>query len=170
MRLAIVLILIPALAACEKAAGTPEAGKPGATTTPPVDPNAPKMTKPEGEPDRVSVKHVLIAYKGASRASATRSKDEARELAKQIFTHASNGAPFEELMAKYTDDPGSKDGKTYPMVNHGVTPAGPDESARSGMAKAFGDVGFKLAVGDVGLTDPDRMESPFGFHIIKRVK
>ncbi len=170
VRLAIILLIVPALAACEKAADKPDAAKPGPGTTTAGAPNTPKKTKPEGEPDRVSVKHVLIAYKGATRATATRSKDEARELAKQILLHASNGAPFEELMAKHTDDQGSKDGKAYDMANHGVAPAAPGESARSGMATAFGDVGFKLAVGEVGLADPDKMDSPFGFHIIKRMK
>jgi hypothetical protein len=41
---------------------------------------------------------------------------------------------------------------------------------RGNMAAAFGDVGFKLKVGEVGLAEPDAQKSPFGFHIIKRLK
>ena len=32
------------------------------------------------------------------------------------------------------------------------------------------DVGFKLKVGEVGLAEPDAEKSPFGYHIIKRLK
>ncbi|MAW59971.1 MAG: hypothetical protein CMJ94_03930 [Planctomycetes bacterium] len=47
---------------------------------------------------------------------------------------------------------------------------GPRPRARGAMAPAFGDVGFKLQVGEVGLAEPDAQKSPFGYHIIKRIK
>ena len=40
---------------------------------------------------------------------------------------------------------------------------------RTGMAKAFGDVGFALEVDATGMADFEPADSPFGFHIIKRV-
>lgn len=47
---------------------------------------------------------------------------------------------------------------------------GPRQFGRAEMAGAFGDVGFKLEVGEVGMATPDAKTSPFGYHIIKRVK
>jgi hypothetical protein len=38
------------------------------------------------------------------------------------------------------------------------------------MAGAFGDVGFQLEVGGIGLAEYDPSTSPFGYHIIKRTK
>ena len=40
---------------------------------------------------------------------------------------------------------------------------------RGAMVPAFGDVGFALAVGEVGLADYEKDASPFGWHIIKRL-
>ena len=47
---------------------------------------------------------------------------------------------------------------------------GPRARPREQMAPAFGDVGFKLEVGEVGLAEPNATTSPFGYHIIKRIK
>ncbi len=41
---------------------------------------------------------------------------------------------------------------------------------RTGLVPAFGDVGFTLKVGEVGLATFDAEKSPFGFHIIKRLE
>jgi hypothetical protein len=41
---------------------------------------------------------------------------------------------------------------------------------RSGMAPAFGDVGFSLKVGEVGVAQYDKKTSPFGIHVIKRIQ
>ena len=69
-------------------------------------------------------------------------------------------------MAKYTDDqaPG-----IYGMSNTGVAPAS-GEAARGGMVPAFGNVGFELSVGNIGIAEYDKTTSPYGYHIIKRVK
>jgi parvulin-like peptidyl-prolyl isomerase len=42
--------------------------------------------------------------------------------------------------------------------------------ARDGMVPAFGDVGFPLAVGEIGMADFNPQTSPYGWHIIKRVE
>ena len=64
---------------------------------------------------------------------------------------------------------GRPPGGPYTMPNHGVKP-GPGELPRGEMATNFGNVSFKLAVGEIGVADYDSLNSPFGFHIIKRVK
>lgn len=40
---------------------------------------------------------------------------------------------------------------------------------RAAMVAAFGDVGFALAEGEVGLAEFDEEKSPFGWHVIKRL-
>ncbi|MGE0552335.1 MAG: peptidylprolyl isomerase [Gemmatimonadales bacterium] len=47
---------------------------------------------------------------------------------------------------------------------------GPDYYPRQGMAPAFGDVGWRLQVGQIGVAPFDPDKSPFGWHIIKRVE
>jgi peptidyl-prolyl cis-trans isomerase B (cyclophilin B) len=46
----------------------------------------------------------------------------------------------------------------------------PRSLQRAQMAKGFGDVGFALQVGEVGLAEYSVTASPFGWHIIKRIK
>ena len=41
---------------------------------------------------------------------------------------------------------------------------------RTGLVPAFGDLGFSLTVGDVGIAAHDAKTSPFGYHIIKRME
>ena len=41
---------------------------------------------------------------------------------------------------------------------------------RSRMVGAFGDVGFPLEVGEIGLANYDPDTSKYGWHIIKRIK
>ena len=41
---------------------------------------------------------------------------------------------------------------------------------RDEMVPAFGDVGFSLQVGEIGLAPYDKTTSPFGWHVIKRVE
>jgi parvulin-like peptidyl-prolyl isomerase len=60
-------------------------------------------------------------------------------------------------MAAYSNDTGPGE---YPMT----------KATRSQMVKAFGDVGFRLKVGEMGVAPWDASASPFGWHIIKRIK
>jgi parvulin-like peptidyl-prolyl isomerase len=98
--------------------------------------------------------------------NVTRTQDEASKLAAEIFARAKKGESFDALVAKYTDDsaPGF-----YSMANNGVAPA-QGEYARDGMVAAFGDAGFPLAIGEIGIANYDKERSPFGWHIVKRVK
>jgi hypothetical protein len=71
-------------------------------------------------------------------------------------------------VARHTDDspPG-----IYGLSNRGVVSAGPPrEYPRDQMVPAFGDVGFKLQVGEIGVADYDARTSPYGYHVIKRVE
>ena len=110
------------------------------------------------EPQTVVVQHILIGFKGAPRMThVTRSKEEAKALAEKVYAEVIGGADFDAMVKKYTDDsaPG-----IYPMT----------QASRKGMAKSFGDVGFHLKVGEIGVAPWDAVASPFGWHIMKRLK
>lgn len=123
--------------------------------------------KPDVLPQHVQVQHILIGFAGSVPGKAiTRSKEEAKTLAYQVLERARKGEDFDELVRKYTDDspPG-----IYGMAGAGVAPAA-GEYARSGMVPAFGNVGFAISPGNIGMADYDPAASPFGWHIIKRLK
>ncbi len=125
-----------------------------------------------GEPGYVTVQHVLIAFDGTG-TSAIRSMEEAHTLAHEILEKAKAGADFDQLVRDYTDDspPG-----IYQIANDGMSF---DKSSRlpskqvwprSGLVAAFGNVGFALEVDEVGLAEFDKTDSPFGWHIVKRIR
>jgi hypothetical protein len=129
------------------------------TSTMPVEPTTP--------PEHIEVQHVLIAFEGKVPGKVvTRSQAAAEKLAQEILERARNGEDFDELVRKYTDDqwPG-----IYGLSNRGIDPVG-GEIARDGMVKGFSDVSFSLSPGNVGMTAYDPKTSPYGWHIIKRLK
>jgi len=125
---------------------------------------------PNGEPAVVTVKHVLIQFAGSNRSEQTRTKEEAQKLAYEILNRAKSGEDFDKLMKESSNDPGEG---TYTMVNDGIRAnenAQPMEFDRGTMAKSFGDVGFRIAVGEVGVAEYHPTDCSFGWHIIKRIK
>jgi hypothetical protein len=115
---------------------------------------APKL--PERE--IAGAQHVLVAYKGAELAdkTVTRSKNEAKKRAEEALGKIKKDKmPFEEAAKKYSDDPGSK--------NIGGAIGNFEKNA---MPEAFSKATFGMQVGDVS----DVVETPRGFHIIKRVR
>jgi hypothetical protein len=133
--------------------------KPESKPTPP-----PAASQPE--PEHITVAHVLISFAG-TRTEAKRSKAEAEKLASDVLARAKKGEDFDKLMKDLSDDPG---GGVYMMANRGARKGNPDEFMRDDMVPAFGDVGFKLDVGGIAMSDFDARKSPFGWHIIKRLK
>ena len=126
------------------------------------------------QPDEITVQHILIGFKGSVRGKpVTRSKEEAEKLASEILEKAKTGADFDALVKEHTDDshPG-----IYSMANYGLAgDMNPPKVAdkvfqRAGMVPAFGDVGFPLKAGEVGLAPYDLKKSKYGWHIIKRIK
>jgi len=125
-------------------------------------PVAPKVT-----PQHVTVQHILIGFKGTIPGkNITRTQEEAKKLAYEILDMARKGADFDTLCAQWTDDspPG-----IYSMANKGV-PKGQGEFQREGMVPAFGNVGFAISPGNIDIADYDPKTSPYGWHIIKRLK
>jgi len=165
-------------AGCQKKEATVEQSQSSSTsaqtTTPstaaPESAAAPEATKQPALPaGHIEVQHVLIGFAGTVPGkSITRSQDEAKTLAYQILDRAKKGEDFGQLVQKYTDDqyPG-----IYRLADRGQTA---DQSAgeypRDGMVKGFSNTAFSLKVGDVGIADYNKPDSPFGWHIIKRLR
>lgn len=116
------------------------------------------------EPERIEIQHVLISFAGTG-TRARRSQADAAELAATTLARANAGEDFDALVRELTDDspPG-----IYRLSNNGVSPAS-GEYPRGRMVAAFGNVGFGLGVGEIGVADFDPRTSPYGWHIIKRL-
>ena len=131
-----------------------------------------------GEPEFITVQHILIGFSkpNEGRPGATssvpgknisRTKEEAAKLANELLKRGTDGEDFGELVKEFTDDsaPG-----IYQMANFGVTDVPKGVYLRGQMVPAFGNVGFPLPVGGVGLATYSAEESPYGWHVIKRTK
>jgi hypothetical protein len=159
------LLLVPACvgetttapAAAQKSAAAP--AEPPKPATRDMDADARElMAKPEQPVQSIEIQHILISFQGAPRMrGVTRSKDEAHALAQKVYAEAMAGGDFDALVKQHTNDsaPG-----IYPL----------DQTSRKGMVKSFGDVGWRLKVGEIGVGVWDEKASPFGWHIIKRLK
>ena len=132
------------------------------------------LQTPSGQPAYITVQHCLIGFDGSVPGkSIFRTREEAEQLAQELFAKAQAGEDFGGIVSRYTDDspPG-----IYRMANNGF----PGEESerlpsnriyeRGDMVPAFGDTGFPLEVGQIGLAPHDPQASPFGWHIIKRIK
>ena len=127
--------------------------------------------EPPPEPakvDRISVDHILIGVRSPSFSQGKRTAAEAKALAYDLFVKLQAGGDWAAAKREHSEDP--PPGGPYAMANRGVKPSSGNEYPRDGMVPAFGDVGFTLKVGEIGIADFDAAKSPFGFHLIKRVK
>ncbi len=100
--------------------------------------------------------HILIAYSGAMGADSTvtRTKEEAREKAMQLIGRLTEDvSQFETLAREESDGPSSEAGGNLGVWNKGS------------MVPAFEEAVEKLEVGAI-TTEP--VETPFGYHIIRR--
>ena len=108
-------------------------------------------------PTSIEASHFLVQYQGSSRAAptVTRSKDEAKKRAEEGLAKVKKGEDFAKVVGEYSDEPGA-------AARGGTLGA----FTADRMVKPFSDAAFKLKVGQVsGL-----VETPFGFHVIKRTK
>ncbi len=121
-----------------------------------VNPTPAAPTPPPPEP-MAGASHVLIQYKGSTRADPkiTRTKEEAKKLATEVMAKAKKGQDFAELARKYSDEPGAKD-----------RAGSLGKFQRTAMVKPFADATFALKPGEIS----DVVETQFGFHVIKRTE
>jgi peptidyl-prolyl cis-trans isomerase SurA len=100
---------------------------------------------------------ILVAYQGSLRAppGTWRKKEDARKLAETAAEKLRAGAEFAAVAGRFSDDVAtSKQGGELGTFAPGMLPPEPD--------KAFSS----LKVGEVSGV----VESPFGFHILKRLE
>jgi hypothetical protein len=146
------LVLLAALTACHDDAPAPPPTMPTVSATASAPPVVPS---PPAELVTVMAQHVLVAYRGAERApkAVSRSKADAKKRAEEVVAKAKAGEDFTALVAAYSDDPAAKER----LGSVG-------KFKREGMAKPFSDAAFALKVDEVSPV----VETPFGFHVIKR--
>lgn len=125
------------------------------------------MERPELTLTKCRVQHILISFKGAARSTQERSHDEAGKLAWDILEQLRKGGDIDALMKQHSNDPGPG---IYTMVTDAAAAKPGEVHMRTGMVQAFGDVGWRLEVGEIGVASYDSQKSPFGYHIIKRLE
>ena len=121
-----------------------------------------------GEPSAITVQHCLIGFKGSVPGkNIQRTPEEAAKLAGELLEKLNSGEDFDTIIKTYTNDspPG-----IYKMANSGLPADNRNVYSRDAMVPAFGNVGFKLNVDQYGMSEYDPKDSPFGWHIIKRLK
>ncbi len=145
------------VAACAK---DPPSPSPSASSVPVASAVAPPSATPaepvaKPPPESVACQHVLVSYRGAKGAPAgvSRSKAQARTRAEEVLKKARVGEEFATLAKEYSDDKESRDR---------LGSAG--KFKREGMVKPFSDAAFALPVDGIS----EVVETPFGFHVIKR--
>ncbi|HLK41154.1 MAG TPA: peptidylprolyl isomerase [Polyangiaceae bacterium] len=116
-----------------------------------------KRERKASEPDRISVKHVLVRYAGAKRASesVTRTREQACLRAAEALEKLKQGVAFSEVVAQYSEESGAatRDGSMGTIERKDVAPE-------------FADAAFELHIREMS----DVVESPFGFHLILRTE
>jgi hypothetical protein len=123
--------------------------------------------KAEHKADEIEVQHLLIAHNQAGIPGVTRSVEEAEQLTAELWQKVKEGADFDALVKEHTND-------SHPGI-YGMTVRGPGDRnrnvfPRTGMVAAFGNVGWRLEVGEYGVAGYNRQTSPYGWHIIKRTR
>ena len=160
------LALLPLAGAC--ASLTEPSGQPApepvataqptstATATAPA-PKPPPAATAAPSNERISAAHILVAYKGSTRAeeTITRTKDAAKKRAEQLLARARKGDDFGKLARENSDDPTAKQ-RSGDLGSFD----------RGSMVKEFGDAAFALKPGQLSSV----VETNFGFHIIKRTQ
>ncbi len=102
--------------------------------------------------EEVGASHILVAFEGAERSTQERSQAEARTRAEEVLKKARAGVDFAELAKEYSDGPSGPRGGSLGVFG------------RHRMVPAFDEAAFALDVGEIS----EIVETPFGYHIIKR--
>jgi parvulin-like peptidyl-prolyl isomerase len=102
--------------------------------------------------DQVKCSHILLMYKGSSRSTAARSKEEARTQIDQLKAQIDQGEDFEALARQHSDCPSGKQGGDLGKFGKGQ------------MVPEFEKTAFALPVGGTSGV----IETAFGYHIIRR--
>jgi hypothetical protein len=157
----LIIAVTAALVSSSCGAGTPSATAPAGSASAPAAAclaiAGTKRQRNPSEPTKVSVRHVLVQYTGSknARPPISRTRDEACLRALSARDELRAGADFEEVVKKYSDEPGA------------ATRSGSLGSVeRKDVAAPFADAAFELHPKEFS----DVVESDFGFHVIMRME
>ncbi len=106
-------------------------------------------------PDMVRFKHIYIDTRNLA---APDEKDKARSRAEEISRELRNGAAFDDLVVKYSDDKNSR----YKGGDFGYLRRD-DQARRQLLGKEFFEKPFKMDIGEISGV----LQSNIGFHIIR---
>ncbi len=99
-------------------------------------------------PEQSTVRHIVFMTQGKPPADEAKVKAQAEDVMNQI---KSGKAKFEDMVTKYSEDPGSKDkGGKYTIQRNGQ------------MVKEFEDAAFTQKPGDIAM-----VKTSYGYHIIQ---
>ena len=104
------------------------------------------------DPQTVRASHILVSYRGAQSATSSRSRDDAKAAVIRVAQALADGGDFAELARAHSDCPSKAKGGDLGTFGKGR------------MVAKFEQTAFHL---DVGATS-HIVETPFGFHIIRR--
>lgn len=102
--------------------------------------------------DQIRASHILLMYAGSQRSTAKRTKADAQVQIQSLLAELEGGADFAGLARQHSDCPSSSGGGDL-----GPFP-------RGAMVPAFETAAFGLPVGGTS----GIVETPFGFHLIRR--
>jgi hypothetical protein len=161
MRGLLALIAVSSLAvACkEKPRAEPTPSGPSAALTATRAAGLQQILARQPKTQRAGISHVQIGWKEIASADGgvadpralQRTQADAARLAMEIFTRAKAGEPIDKLMEQYSEDPWKV--KVY------------EASGQTNLARPLVDLGQRLEVGEVGLT-----QTGLGYHVVKRVE
>jgi parvulin-like peptidyl-prolyl isomerase len=106
-------------------------------------------------PDMVRFKHIYIDTRNLASGEE---KDKARARAEEIARELRNGAAFDDLVVKYSDDKNSR----YKGGDFGYLRRD-DQARRQLLGREFFEAPFKMDVGEISGV----LQSNIGFHIIR---
>lgn len=102
----------------------------------------------------IVARHVVVTWAGAWRSGATRTRDQARARIEAAAAELAGGADFAAVAAKYSDDATAGAGGDLGVIAPGQ------------LVPAFEDAAFALQPGQRSAV----VETPYGFHLIERVR
>ena len=106
-------------------------------------------------PEKAHAAHILLMYQGSAGASdeITRTREEAYQDIKLLLERVTAGEDFAELAKEFSNCPSGKNGGDL------------GEFSKGDMVKPFEDAAFGLKKGKIS----GIVETPYGYHIIKRL-
>lgn len=118
----------------------------------------PVMSGPAGS-EQIGAQHLLVMHKDSARVppGITRTKEEAKTRAEEALAKIKKGTSFDDAVREYSDEGGAKDRKP---------PGDLGTFGRGRMVPPFEQAAFALKPNETS----GIVESPFGYHVIRRTK